>query len=197
MEESWRVVIEGLYEVSNKGQVRSLGRLVNSTFGGVYFKEGRVLKQNPNPRGYLQVNFCQNGGFTTQRVHRVVAEAFLLNPEGLPEVNHKDPDTRNNNAPNLEWVTGEGNQQHALLAGVKTKGEKASNSKLCENDARDIKRQILAGYTNKEIAVNYGVHPGTVHSNRPQLESCNLRLSRAFADHSCLTRMFEHIDVHI
>lgn len=166
MKEIWKEIIEGLYEVSNLGQVRSLSREVRSTHGGTYIKEGRILKQNDNPRGYPQVMLCQDGLQLTQRVHRLVAEAFLENPLGLPEVNHKDSNTRNSRLDNLEWVTSDENQMHALEAGVKTKGEKASNSKITEVSAREIKILIEEGLTNKAIAAGYGVHPGTIQCIR-------------------------------
>lgn len=166
MEEIWKSIIEDLYEVSNKGVVRSIGRLVSSTFGGTYFKEGRILKQNNNTRGCPQVMLCQNGLNVTQRVHRLVAENFIANPLNLPEVNHKDLDTMNNCVENLEWVTAEENNLHALLLGSRKRGERASNSKLTEVDVVVIKRELLVSKTNKEIANIFGVHPGTIQCIR-------------------------------
>ena len=90
--EEWRAVpdYEGLYEVSNKGNVRNVRRNI-------------LLKLTKTKYGYIQVWLYKNGIRTGLRVHRLVAKAFLLNPENLTEVNHKDEDKTNNNVDNLEW----------------------------------------------------------------------------------------------
>lgn len=65
--------------------------------------------------GYLRVNFVLDGGkHVTLRVHRLVAEAFIPNPENKPEVNHKDYNRANNKVENLEWVTAKENAEHKL-----------------------------------------------------------------------------------
>ena len=90
--EEWRAVpdYEGLYEVSNKGNVRNVRR-------------NTLLRLQKTNNGYIQVWLYKNGIRTGLRVHRLVAKAFLLNPENLTEVNHKDEDKTNNNVDNLEW----------------------------------------------------------------------------------------------
>lgn len=98
--EVWRPVVgwEGLYEVSSHGRVRSLDRYVR--FGiNQRFVESHVLKPQPTPRGYLTVALCN----VKRTVHRIVAEAFVHNPNNLPEINHKDENKLNNRADNLEW----------------------------------------------------------------------------------------------
>ena len=83
---------EGLYEVSDKGRVRSL-------------KSGkeRILKPLRITCGYLQVQLWKNGKQKMYLIHRLVAQAFIPNPDNLPEVNHKDEDKENNSVKNLEW----------------------------------------------------------------------------------------------
>ena len=90
--EEWRAVpdYEGLYEVSNKGNVRNVRR-------------NTLLRLTKTKYGYIQVWLYKNGIRTGLRVHRLVAKAFLLNPENLTEVNHKDEDKANNRINNLEW----------------------------------------------------------------------------------------------
>lgn len=104
MEEFFRDVAgyEGLYQVSNLGNVRSLGMWVNSNGKG-YFKKGRVLKSCKHKRGYLHVGLCNDGKQKTHLIHRLVAQAFIENPENLPCINHKDEDKTNNAVTNLEY----------------------------------------------------------------------------------------------
>lgn len=92
MMEEWRDIegYEGLYQVSNLGRVKNV-------------KTGKTLKGRDNGRGYLLVGLCKNGKCHNHRVHRLVACAFIPNPNNLPEVNHKDENTGNNRVDNLEW----------------------------------------------------------------------------------------------
>ena len=69
------------------------------------------LKPHKNKHGYIQLNLGKFGRF---KVHRLVAEAFIENPESLPEVNHKDRNKTNNNVENLEWIDRQRNAEHAL-----------------------------------------------------------------------------------
>ena len=95
---------EGLYQVTDEGDVISLDRVV---FGnhGPYVRKGRTLSKGVRPGGYLMVVLCKDGIEKTHAVHRLVADAFLENPDGLPEVNHIDEDPSNNRLENLEWCT--------------------------------------------------------------------------------------------
>lgn len=89
------------YEVSNIGRVCS--------FKGEYPK---ILKPRKNHKGYLIVGIYSGGKKVTKKVHRLVAKAFVPNPENKPEVNHIDEDKENNVAENLEWVTCKENNNH-------------------------------------------------------------------------------------
>ena len=107
--EEWRPIagFEGLYEVSNLGRIRSLDRYVATlTFLGEpsqRFSKGRVLKMNKTPNGYLMAQLCKDGKRVNSMVHRLVAQAFIPNPDNLSEINHKDQDKHNNQTDNLEW----------------------------------------------------------------------------------------------
>ena len=103
--EFWKNIkdYENLYQGSNLGRVRSFDRWVKGRNGSLRFCKGRILKPGINGRGYLQVDLCKNGKVKKFLVHRLVAEAFLPNPDNLPEVNHKDENKQNNNVENLEW----------------------------------------------------------------------------------------------
>ena len=154
------------YEVSSLGNVRSKDKIVKSTYGGVYLKKGRILKQNDNGQGYLQVQLCHNGVNKSERVHRLVALVFIENPLSLPKVNHKDTNKKNNNKDNLEWCTQLGNVGHAKDHGLMVKGETAVNSKLTELAVRDIKQLIKEGCSNRDIADLFQVHRGTINCIR-------------------------------
>lgn len=123
MEEVWKDIAgyEGLYQVSNYGNVRSVDRYTK-TSNSVRFYKGRLMKQEQNRNGYMQVSLCKNGNYKCFLVHRLVAKAYISNPKKLPEVNHKDENKENNNVCNLEWVTRIENEMHG------TKKERQSNT---------------------------------------------------------------------
>ena len=110
MIEEWRPVVgyEGLYEVSNTGRVRSLDRYVKTCYGSYRLHKGKVLSPGIRPDGYLVVSLQ----YRMFRVHRLVAEAFLPNPDNLPQVNHKDEDKSNNRVDNLEWCDSKYNNNY-------------------------------------------------------------------------------------
>jgi hypothetical protein len=106
MKEIWESVkgYEEFYEVSNLGRVRSFDR---QSWSGkaFYLKKGRMLAAGCDSAGYPQVNLCINGSGQITRVHRLVAKAFISNPENKREVDHKDGNPSNNNVKNLRWFT--------------------------------------------------------------------------------------------
>jgi hypothetical protein len=100
---------EGLYEICEDGQVFSIVQ-TNS-------RRIRALKPWGNGIGYLKVNLYKDGKQHKRYVHRLVAEAFISNPENKPNVNHRDCNLRNNRADNLEWCTQSENILHAVKLG--------------------------------------------------------------------------------
>ena len=104
--EIWRPIkgYEGLYEVSNLGRIKSLKRLVKK-WDGYRIVPEKILTPRANNRGYLRINLCKDGITKTFSPHRLVAEAFIPNPDNLPCVNHKDENPLNNVVSNLEWCT--------------------------------------------------------------------------------------------
>lgn len=112
-QEQWKPIQEfnGEYEVSNLGRVRSMKQ-----YGG---QIGRIMPQTKQHHGYHAVMFWMNNKAYCRKVHRLVAEAFILNPDNLKEVNHIDGNHDNNQVSNLEWITHQANVQHSFDTGIK------------------------------------------------------------------------------
>lgn len=108
MNEIWKDIsgYEGYYQVSSTGRVRSLDRIAVVSYGNRKSSntryKGKILCQSET-NGYAQVVLHKNSIGETRRVNRLVAEAFIPNPQNLPIVNHKDENPKNNNIDNLEW----------------------------------------------------------------------------------------------
>lgn len=115
MEEIWKDIkgYEGLYQISNFGNVKSLPK-----FRVKYHTGEIILKQQNSANGYKQINLYKNNKHRTEKIHRLVAEAFIPNPENKPEVNHIDGDKTNNYIGNLEWNTRKENGKHAWNIGL-------------------------------------------------------------------------------
>ena len=102
-----------------------------STFGNVRDTEsGNLLYQETHNKGYKRVYLMKNGRRKNCKVHRLVAEAFIPNPENKPQVNHRDFDTGNNRVWNLEWVTNEENARYTAMNSYSQFDE----SKLLQDD---------------------------------------------------------------
>ena len=107
MIEEWRPIegYEGLYEVSNTGRVRSLDKYDSMN----RFLRGRILRLFTDGLGYLRAQLYSNSKRKSFLVHRLVAQAFIPNPDNLPQVNHRDENPSNDNVDNLEWCDGKYN----------------------------------------------------------------------------------------
>ena len=113
MKEIWKDIegYEGLYKISNFGNVKSI-------FVDQASKEKeQILKTTKSSTGYIHVQLYKDGKSSTVNIHRLVAIAFIPNPFNKPEVNHIDSDRTNNNASNLEWVTHSENIKHSINFG--------------------------------------------------------------------------------
>jgi hypothetical protein len=121
VEEVWRDVklYEGKYQVSNLGRIKSLERVVKLFHGGTFVKKEIILTPNKDKKGYLRVDFIPKRIENNSRmVHRIVANAFIENPNNLPQVNHINGIKDDNNVDNLEWVTSKENCIHSFAIGL-------------------------------------------------------------------------------
>lgn len=102
------------YEVSNYGRVRSNDVIVNGRLQNCHHKKRRILKLYTDKEGYKGVVLCVNQKRKTFRLHRLVAAAFIPNPDNLPEIDHIDGDRANNRAGNLRWSTRKQNANNPI-----------------------------------------------------------------------------------
>lgn len=146
MEGNWKDIegYEGLYQVSNLGRVHSLYRNI-------------ILKGSEDIWGYIKVTLYKDGSPSIKTVHRLVAQAFIPNPENKPEVNHIDEDKTNNNVSNLEWSTRKDNLNHG------TRNERISKSNSIQILAINLKTgESKEYYSTKECARQLGLDKSNI-----------------------------------
>jgi hypothetical protein len=153
--EIWKSIkdYEGIYEVSNLGNIKSIERLLPHFCGGKRILKERILKIKTNKYGYCSVCLSKNNNCKSFLLHRLVIDSFIKNDENKPQVNHIDGNKSNNNINNLEWVSAKENYFHSVKIGLrkhynrtKETKEKMSISALkrnpnCYKKAWDTKRK--------------------------------------------------------
>lgn len=153
------------YEASNLGRIRSITRMINTTFYGKPLqrrKNGKIIQQHQNNDGYMGIRLARNGNRPSFKVHRLIAMTFIGPPpdEERTEINHKDGNKINNHPNNLEWVTRSENCEHSftICNRIPTRGEKIGSAKLTEKDVIEIRRlRQMEGKTLDSIAETHGI----------------------------------------
>lgn len=149
------------YEVNADGDVRSIDRTIIGKDGVPKIYRGKYLTSKKNEFGYLTVHLREPGrDCPAMRVHRLVAMAFIPNPDGKPNINHIDCDPTNNCVSNLEWCTQEENMQHMhkLGRGRSRKGQRPTTAKLTSEQVLALRHKFATGQcTRKSLSDEYGV----------------------------------------
>lgn len=157
---------EGLYQVSNFGKVKSLERKVNAKNNTMAIRPEKLLKGSVNVYGYPCVHLIKDGVVSGKFIHRLVAQAFIPNPESKPCINHIDGIKTNNDVNNLEWCTYSENNIHSYKIGLATApfGEKCGAGKLTEIQVLEIREKYKSKkYYQYELAEIYKVHQTAIH----------------------------------
>jgi len=157
--EQWQPIkgYEGRYEVSDHGNVKSL----------CHSSSGRLRKSFLGLGGYNAVQIYRNGVPKGFYIHRLVAQAFLPNPEGKPQVNHKNGVKTDNRIENIEWCTNSENRQHAYDVGLQAKrpGEINGNASLSSYQVKRLRllHECSPRLTLNDLARAFSVDRSTIH----------------------------------
>lgn len=162
MEEIWQSVkgYDGIYEVSNIGNVKRLSRTIKGNYEAPYVLKEKILILNISPLGYHQITLWKNKKANTKKVHRLVAEKFIKNPLNLPQVNHKNGNKLDNYIENLEWCDQTYNNIHARKTGLNvSKKGKQHHAYGFNNKKSHILKNLKTGNKKSlmEVANEYKV----------------------------------------
>lgn len=133
---------EGLYQISNFGNVKSLGNEKK--------RKEKIIKQGQSKKGYLFVNLYKNGKGKIYQVHRLVAIAFIENPNNFLQVNHKDEDKTNNVVENLEWCDAKYNNNYGSRI-TKSVANTDWKIKVANTDYKAIAEKLTNGVLSKQV----------------------------------------------
>lgn len=164
-DEIWKDIkdYEGLYQISNYGNVKSLPKERHNR-RGVYIQKEKLLSLTNTSTGYKKVELVKDGKRKGFKVHRLVAQAFIPNPDEKPQVNHIDGDKTNNYVDNLEWATASENSIHAYNTGLNSRKRELNESEI-------IYMYCELNMTMQEISKHFGVSIPTI---RKRLEDNNI-----------------------
>ena len=155
---------EGLYQVSNTGKIKSLGRM-RSNHSKKQWVEEKIKKPRKDPQGYHMTDLYKENKAETVRIHRIVALAFIPNPENKPTVNHIDGNRDNNTVKNLEWATFAEQNTHFYEKGLKSV-ENIKKTIKAMNKANSVSVECITDNkvfeSQSEAARYYGIDPSSI-----------------------------------
>lgn len=167
MIEQWRPIknYEGIYEISNLGNVKSLARTIIKKDGKKQTFKERILNKRHNGYGYYQVGLNSKGKRVYFYIHRLVGEAFIDNPNDLPQINHINGNKEDNFVNNLEWISAKDNTIHSWKTGLSKGRENHGMSKLTNNEVLEIRKKYLSkNYSQRKLAKEYSVSQKTIYN---------------------------------
>jgi hypothetical protein len=173
--EEWKPVkdFDGWYEISNLGNVRSVQRIIQhkpdrfSSKGKIQVNESKVRVQSANKSGHMHVQLYRNSKPVKRYVHRLVAEAFIPNPDNKPNVNHIDGNPKNNHYSNLEWCTQKENIRHSFNTGLTPTKKRVKSISLITGNETEYESIAVAART---LGIS---HTGIVQQLKGRAKSCN------------------------
>lgn len=164
----WHIIpgMEGYYEITKSGRIRSINRLINVTRNGVTFIQripGKLLKQVPDENGYLHVNLSKCGKTKGHSIHNLVLLTFVGPcPPGM-ECRHLDGNPANNNLENLCWGTKKQNGEDRVRHGRTARGTNNGASKLTERRVIRIRRLYSTGrFSQRRLARRFGINQTSI-----------------------------------
>lgn len=166
LQEQW-VDIQGFigyYQVSNKGNIRSVDRIIDHPKSIKNKIKSKQKNFNYQSNNYKQINLFKNGICKGILLHRIVANAFIPNPDNKPQVNHINGIKTDNRVENLEWVTSKENINHSIKTGLRKKKSGTYNS-LSYNNIIEI-QSLFGKMLQKEIAKKFNVCEATISKIR-------------------------------
>ena len=173
--EEWKPIkgYEGLYEVSNFGKVKSCDRYANN-HSKIQYRPERLLKDYKSKTGYKYVSLSKDGKITTYTIHRLVANAFIPNPENKPEIDHIDTVPSNNYVWNLRWVTNHENKMNPLTREHNSESKKGHPGYL-KAHSEETKQRLSAIRKGIKFSEEHKKHLSEAHKkekNYEVIESC-------------------------
>lgn len=170
-DEIWKDIqnYEGLYRISNYGNLMSLDRVINRN-NNLYNRKSKILKKSVDSTGYEIIGLTKDSKTKSYKVHRLVGIHFIDNNNDKPCINHKDGNKLNNHIDNLEWSTYSENTKHAIINKLSNpkfpvlKGESNGNSLLTQEQVNEIREKYIPfKYSVKKLSLEYNVSESCIY----------------------------------